>query len=146
MDILSELRRVYKEEWWHRNRISDEELDLYHSRLISQDNLIYIWDNGLAAYIEFWKVNKNQMKEIIGNNRWSPIDNNVTSGDMAYVANIWVSPEYRGNKKFKVSLKNLFFHKANTKKLVWERNRLNQSLKLFTYGGNNGQRKNHNYN
>jgi len=142
MDILSELREVYKQEWWHTVRISDEELDKYHTKLINQGNIIYIRDKHLIAYLEYWRITEAQLKEILQDETWSAYLNDVTIGDISYVANIWIHPDYRRNKLIDRGLKRIYIDRSkDCQKYVWQRNRIGKPMKLFTYGGNNGERK-----
>ena len=140
MDILAELREVYKQEWWHTVKIPDKELDKYHSKLLKQGNIFYIDRYTLVAYIEYWRITDGQLDEILINNSWSAYHNNITDGNISFVANIWIHPDYRGNKLIDNALKYMYIERSKgCKKLVWKRNRRGKPMKLFTYGGNDGK-------
>jgi len=134
MDILSELRKVYNQEWWHTVKLDREELDKYHAKMINKGNLLYVWDNGLVAYIEYWRINKEQLDQILVDDKWSAFNENTTTGDICYVANIWISPKYRGDRMLDRNLKNLFLcRNKNAKMIIWERHKKNKTMKLFTH-------------
>jgi len=131
---VKDLQNAYKEEWWHTSRISDEELDKYNDKLLKSDNIIFLYEQGLIAYLEYWRITEKQLKEIMSNENWSAYNNNITDGNICFVANIWIDDYYRGNKEIDKTLKDMFLEKnKHCEKFIWKRNRLGKKMKLFTH-------------
>ena len=135
MNILTELRKTYRKEWWHTKRLTTKEIDKYHRNLLAKDKIVYLWKDGLVGYVEFWFVTEQQLDEILHNDTWSPLDNDIMFGNICYGANLYIDEKYRGNKAVDKQLKRMFLEKANGRDLVWTRNKLNKVTKLFRRRG-----------
>jgi ribosomal protein S18 acetylase RimI-like enzyme len=110
VDIIDELLDVYyKNEYWHQNKMPEEEARKYHKKLLEQGNIIPYVDNGnLLGYVEFWRINFEQFGKIICKVPFSAYLQNVTDGNIAYLANVWINPEFRHSGVIK-ALKMKFF-------------------------------------
>ena len=131
MDILAELRKAYKQEWWQKLNLSKQDTDRYYGELLTKDKLICLYEDEFIGYIEFWFVTEQQVEEILKNETWSPMDNDILSGDVAYVQAIWINPKYRGDKKVDCKLKKMFFDKIKGKSVVWQRAKMGKKDKLI---------------
>lgn len=108
--LVSQLNQIYyEEEWWIKEKISLEEITRYHNTVLEQGNLITQTDGDiLCGYVEFWRINFEQFGRIICGERFSPLDQDVWSGYIAYVANTFIRPEYRNGVTYRM-LRNRFF-------------------------------------
>lgn len=113
--IITQLTDIYLSpaEWWHENRLSREESNEYHRRMIEKGNIIYIVSpihNHLLGYCEFLRVNFEQFGRMVCHAPFYSYDEDTTSGNICIVHNVWIHPEYR--KSFVVKeLRQKFFEK-----------------------------------
>ena len=139
MDILNELRKAYKQEWWQKFNLSKEETDRYYGELILKDKIIYLYEDEFVGYIEYWFVTEKQLEEIMNNETWSHMDNDIMNGDIAYIQAIWIKPKYRKDKIIDFTFKKMLFDKIKGKSVVWQRAKIGKEDKLVRR--NYGKRK-----
>lgn len=110
MTLAEQLTEVYlKYETWHKEKISKEEADKYHARLLSTGNIITVEKEGqLLGYVEFWRLSYEQFGRIIAGEPFSAYCEDVQSGHIAYVANTYILPEYRRGGVYRM-LRDRFF-------------------------------------
>jgi len=108
--IAEELTEIYlKNEWWHTKKLSKSEALKYHKALLDKGNiLVYREDNELLGYVEFWNINFEQFGKLICKEPFSPLIQNVTDGNIAYLANTWINPKYRHTKVYRILKMNFF--------------------------------------
>jgi len=108
--IIKKLFEIYdKFEWWHKTKLDEESANKYHKHLIESGNIItVVSDEMLLGYCEFWRINYEQFGRIICGEGFSAIQENVTNGYIAYVANTFVQPEARKKEVLKM-LRDRFF-------------------------------------
>lgn len=98
-NICSQLTGTYlsAEEFWHIKKLSPDESNLYHKTMIERGNLIYEADNfgKLLGYCEFLRVNFEQWGRMVCHAPFYNFDENTTDGNISYVSNVWIHPEYR---------------------------------------------------
>ena len=94
--ILDQLWEFYEKEEYHKKRISKTEADKYHQHLLDRGNIITVSDGDiLCGYVEFWKLNFEQLGRIICGDGFSAYLEDVQTGYIAYCANVYIRPEYR---------------------------------------------------
>lgn len=104
MSIVDQLTEIYlHEEDWHKEKLSKEEADRYHEVMLSNGNIITVSDGDiLCGYVEYWRVSFEQFGRIICGEPFSSIHENVQNGQIAYLANTYIRPEYRHGKVYKL--------------------------------------------
>lgn len=97
--IISQLVDIYYEnEWWHNERLSRPEAHKYHDKLLSAGNIITVSDGDiLAGYVEYWRLSFEQFGRIICGEPFSAMHEDVSTGQIAYVANTFIREEYRNS-------------------------------------------------
>lgn len=95
--VLEQLYRIYVEgETYIPTRISKAEFFNYTDKLIRQGNIFFILDGErVVGYTEVWKINFDQFGRLLCGQDVSAEVEDVMTGKLGYVANIWVEPEYR---------------------------------------------------
>ena len=108
--VVEQLVDVYfKEETWHKNKLDHEEAIKYHTRMLDNGNIIcYLEDDKLLGYVEFWRINYEQFGRLVCHAPFSGYLEDVTSGNIAYVANTWIHKDHRFTNVYK-EMKKLFF-------------------------------------
>ena len=101
--IIEKLNWVhYNEEWWNENKMSEIEATKYHEKMLRDVNILcYLDGTELIGYVEFWRISFAQFGKIICKAPFSAYLQDVTSGNIAYVANVWIDKEWRGKKVYK---------------------------------------------
>ncbi len=127
---------------WHKNKLSYEEAVEYHNRLLLQGNIIYsILDDKLEGYIEVWKIDYKQLGRLICASKFYVYDENITDGNVAYIANMWIKNE----ETRKILFKEFFYKFGECEFLAGERTNRNNAFKVYNMdkvkGVLNGQRK-----
>jgi hypothetical protein len=112
-DILNQLWRIYiEEEPWHKTRLTREQFDLYTQKLIDLGNVVYFYDEDkVIGYFEVWLVSFEQLGRIICGEVFCADGENISSGDIAYLANVWCGKEYRQGVVIE-DMKRTFFEKT----------------------------------
>ena len=76
---------------------SDEELWAYFARMDYRKNLIMEYDTefNIIGYCEFWRINCEQLGKIMVYGASNINEEETTSGEIAFVANVAVHPEHK---------------------------------------------------
>jgi hypothetical protein len=107
--IITQLNEIYLLETWHKERLSQIEAWKYHDKLLLQGNIITLSDGDiLCGYVEQWRISFEQFGRIICGEPFSAMHENVQNGQIAYVANTYIRPEYRNGRVYKM-LRDRFF-------------------------------------
>lgn len=90
-------------EKWHRSKLSEYDANLYHENLLLQGNILtYIKDDILKGYIEFWRINTEQLGRIICGIPVLTDIEDINNGSIAYINNMYIDPEYRHGEAFQM--------------------------------------------
>ena len=124
MNIAEQLTDIYlTEETWHVSKLSKEESDLYHDTLLSKGNIIVIRDGEqVVGYCEFWLVNDYQLDAILGN-QFNQLNEDLSSGYICYIANLFVLKGYRNSATISMIKKRLFEVTKKCVLFIGERNK-----------------------
>ena len=95
--ILEQLYLIHVEqEHWITNKLTKEQFFLYTDKLIRQGNIFFILDGDrVVGYTEVWKISFSQFGRIICGEKFCADGEDVISGNLGYVANVWTDQEYR---------------------------------------------------
>jgi hypothetical protein len=109
--VADQLSDIYfnKENWYLSEKLSKQEAYSYHENLYYKGNIeVYKVDDIVIGYVEFWKITFEQLGRIICHAPFSAYLENVTDGNVAYVANTYIEPAYRKSNVY-YTLRNQFF-------------------------------------
>ena len=99
----------YQEEWWHKSRISREEAYKYHKKLLDQGNIIlYVEEEKVVGYAEFWRVNYHQWGRMVCGETLSGYLENITDGNICVVHNVWIKKDAQRGKVFKDMMRRFY--------------------------------------
>jgi ribosomal protein S18 acetylase RimI-like enzyme len=106
-DVISQLTDIYLSdaEWWHERKLTEEDAKRYFRKLFLQGNIVYYLselDNELLGYVESWRINFEQFGRLVCHAPFSAYNENVTGGNIAYLANTWIKPEHRRTNVYRV--------------------------------------------
>jgi Ni,Fe-hydrogenase III component G len=97
VSILDQLWQIYeKYETYIPKRISKEVFFTYTQKLIDQGNILLACDGErVVGYVEVWRLNFEQFGRVVCGVDVVADTEDVISGKLAYVANVWIDEEYR---------------------------------------------------
>ena len=96
---------------WHRSKLSPEESDRYHERLLLQGNIItFCRKNVVLGYLEYWRINPEQLGRIILGIPIKTDVEDILTGPISYINNMWIDENYRNGEVFEM-LSNMFLVK-----------------------------------
>ena len=107
--IIKQLNEIYlTEEDWHTEKLTELEANRYHSYLLRHGRiLLYTEGTQLLGYVESWRLTYEQLGRVICDVDFSPLEEDVLEGPIAYVANLWIDKDRRNGGTFKI-LKQMF--------------------------------------
>lgn len=102
--IANQLTQIYEsKESWHKTKLSHDEANLYHERLLVNGNILtYVIKGELKGYLEYWRLTPEQLgRLIIGDPIFTDVED-ILSGPIAYINNMWIDEEYRNGDAFEI--------------------------------------------
>lgn len=103
-NTVLKLTEVYfRYETWHENKLNYKNALVYFKVLLLSGNILVEEDKGLlVGYLEFYRVNNEQLQRLLDkNNTFHASEEDITNGNICYVANAWVRNHYRNSWVFK---------------------------------------------
>lgn len=98
---------------WQEFFMPREDAIKYFDAMIKRGNIIAYQDNGeLLGYCEFWRLNFEQFGRLVCKAPFFTLEEDTENGNICFVANVWIKPDYRRGMVFK-SLELLFFKLNN---------------------------------
>lgn len=109
MTLAEQLTEFYLNyETTHRQKLTREEAIKYHQKLLDLGNIITVSDGDiLCGYVEFWRLTFEQFGRIICGEPFSAFNEDVQTGYIAYVGDVYIRPSYRRGSVIKM-LRNRF--------------------------------------
>lgn len=110
-NITQQLTDIYlsDEEYWHTEKLDYTDSLNYFNCLLNRNRIQTVTYNGkLIGYVESWRLNFEQFGRIICNRPFSAMEEDINTGNIAYVANVWVHKDYRRSVAIQI-LKHRFF-------------------------------------
>lgn len=119
MTILEQLVKVYQEEEdYHSVKLSEEESYKYFKKLMDKDRIHTVTSNGeLMGYIESWRVSFEQFGRLICQHTFSAYKEDVETGNIAYLSDIWIRQDERHGITFQILQRS--FRKLNKDCEYW---------------------------
>lgn len=135
-DIIEQLLQFYydpEKEFWHSERMSRISAYKYYEKLLHDGNIITISDNDiLCGYCEMYRLSYEQFGRIICGEPFSAVQENVLNGQIAYVANTYIRPEYRRGQVYRMLRERFFeFNKDCTHFCGIARRKKSAPVKVF---------------
>lgn len=110
MNVVNELVKVYFEhEWWQKEKLSEEEATDYHDCLLQKGRIVpLLLGSELVGYVESWRINFEQFGRLLCHEPFSAMWEDVQTGKICYLANIWIRKDHRNSWAIKM-LRSKFF-------------------------------------
>lgn len=96
-NVLDQLWDVYiNHEWWSDHSLRRDQFDRYTQKLIDDGNIFYVMDGSkVVGYTEVWKINFEQFGRLVCGENIAADSEDVITGKLGYVANVWIDVLYR---------------------------------------------------
>lgn len=111
MSLVDQLVQIYQtEENWHEKKLSEADSAIYFESLLKKGRILYSCDtdNYLQGYVESWRISFHNFGRIICGEPFSAVGEDVETGNVCYLANIFIRKPFRKAQAILV-LKHLFF-------------------------------------
>ncbi len=133
--IVEQLTNIYLNcETWHKNKLTREQANEYHERLLVNGNILtYVIDGALIGYLEYWRISAEQLGRIIIGDPVMTDTEDIINGPIAYINNMYIDPEYRRGEAFEM-LGTLFLVKNKDAEYFCSMRRLkhNHPVQVYT--------------
>jgi hypothetical protein len=84
----------------------------YCKSMLDRRRIITYEQKGIVlGYFEVWFINFEQFGRLICHDNFNQLEENISQGNIAYVANTWIHPDFRNGVVYKI-LRNRFFAKC----------------------------------
>ena len=136
MNIINQLvRTYYNEETWIKKPMSRKDAFNYHKRVVAKGNVIQCTaGNRLVGYVEFWRVNYEQLGRIVCNTGFSAYHENTVDGDICWLYGMWIDEEYRQGKVINKLKKELWEQTKNCKYILGKEHKRNNRIRIYKGG------------
>lgn len=83
---------------WHTTRMEHWQVKEHFRRQLTHDNVTFMTgtDDEIVGYLEIYWLNKYQAANVMNNKFFDVLEENLTEGDIVYVASAYLEPKYRG--------------------------------------------------
>lgn len=97
VNLIEQLLDFYHKYDWKDSEIPDEKLKVTLDNLLMKKRYIFCHnsDGNLVGYTETWRINYEQLGRIICKLPFDVGIEDIESGNIAYIANITIHPEWR---------------------------------------------------
>lgn len=96
----------YLDETWHHKRMNPEDAYAYHLHHIENGSIRVYQEMGVVlGYYQLFKVNKEQAQRLVAKLPFNENIEDIKSGNIAYVHNLWVDKAFRKGRIFREMLK-----------------------------------------
>ena len=103
--IVEQIADVYSSggEWTHDKLLPFSRAIRYFSTMIKKGNILTYAEGGkLLGYGEFWRINFEQLGRLVCHASFIATEENTTSGNIAYLAGVWIDPQHRHKNVLKI--------------------------------------------
>ena len=111
--IVEQLGRIYYTLGYEGTRaLTELEIDRYYSLMIRHGRInIYLEGDTVIGFIESWRLNHEQLGKVLCWDNFNALEEDVTTGKIAYISDIWVDKEHRNKGIVKMLI--AMFARAN---------------------------------
>lgn len=133
--IIDKLTDIYlNKEYWHKNKLSREDANEYHERLLVNGNILtYIREGELLGYLEWWAINFEQFGRLVCNQPILTNSENLLDGNIALINNMWINENDRNGLAFDI-LAAMFLSRCKNADfyVAFRRVKLNQPIQVYS--------------
>ena len=104
MTIPEQITYIYTNlEYWHNNKLSEEQANLYHERLLVNGNILtYVRNDKLYGYLEYWRISSEQLGRIVLGVPILTDVEDISNGPICYINNTYIDYSYRNGEAFEM--------------------------------------------
>ncbi len=135
MTIIEQLTSIYHNlEHWHKAKLSVEQADEYHERLLLNGNIItYVVKDELIGYLEFWRLTHTQFGRLVCGIPILTDKENLLNGPIVVINNMYIKEGERYGEAFTM-LSAMFLSRNKDAKfyVAFRRVKRNQPIQVYT--------------
>jgi hypothetical protein len=91
--------------------MDDASIDRYHEYMIGKDAISMVIENGrLLGYVAYYRINFEQLGRLVCQLPFNALEEDIVSGNILYLIDVTIDPEYRGTHVYK-QLRDMLFSK-----------------------------------
>ncbi len=129
------LMDYYGPHYYSVNRLTKDQAICYFGKLLEDDNIVYLTRDGqLTAWMETWYITEEQMKRVVNYDKFLPENEDIKSGDIAFIADLYINPSVRGNIRTIFKLKRLAEEVKMPRVILLEEFKNKQKFRTFRGG------------
>lgn len=86
----------YEKETWHETKLPRDIGRSYITQGLKDKNFLVLREEeNIIGYISVWFLDNEQTSRVISGQRFDAVDENITNGEIVFVANAYVEEKYR---------------------------------------------------
>jgi hypothetical protein len=86
----------YEKEHWHETKLPKDIGRAYFTKGLKNKNFVVYRENDeIIGYISVWFLDNEQTARVISGQRFDAVDENITEGEIVFVANAFVEKKHR---------------------------------------------------
>ena len=122
----------YDEEWWHLSKMPEKIAWEYHNHLFRQGNIQVVAELGVVlGYYEVWFIDKKQLGRILLGEKFPADTENITDGNIAFLANAYIDKSFRNGRVFKLLYRRFMEQTKHCTMISGEEQNHNCRFKVF---------------
>ena len=139
-NLIDQLIEIYFEcEDWHNTKLTRQQSENYFRKLLEKGNLItYSNFKWIIGYIEYWRINLDQLGRLLSDQPFYPMDEDISTGEICYVANIFIREPNRNSRVIQYLKTTLEFKCRNCKYITGHEMSHSKRFRIFKGGTKNG--------
>jgi hemolysin-activating ACP:hemolysin acyltransferase len=109
-DIEYLIDTYYNKETWHKTKLPKDTARKYFTKGLENGNIVILKEEEPIGYLSVWFLDNEQAARVINRKPFHAADENITDGEIVYVANAYIEEEHRGKgniRKLKEAMKQL---------------------------------------
>lgn len=95
--MIQDLMRIYyEEEQYHKTKLSRKESEKYFDAVLKKGRILVTkYQGSIVAYIESFRITKNQLQRIIMGEHFFPATEDINNGNICFIQGLWIHPSFR---------------------------------------------------
>ncbi len=95
-DLEYLLDTYYNKEKWHETKLPKDIGRTYFTKGLKDKNVVVLREaDDIIGYISVWFLDNEQTARVISGQRFDAVDENITEGEIVFVANAYVENQFR---------------------------------------------------
>ena len=108
MNLIKELVKIYRFKSHHVTPLTKKQSTKYFTRALKDGSIYYkVFKKRIIAYVEVWRLSFRQLEKLTLKT-FDYYNEDICSGDICYVADLYIDPDFRHTGMIREMKKELF--------------------------------------